>query len=227
MSKLEELLSSFRITPNDISLFVMAFTHSSVNGTAGKNHFDYERLEFLGDALVGLVTSDLIYHYHQELNQGGMSKLKAQFVKTESESSYAMKLHLDEHIKVGKSLQGNVKENHSILEDVFESFIGAIYLDQGLDFAYQFVRHVFEEDIKHGSLNRLEDPKSMLQEAIQAENKESVSYKIIKEWGKSNDKHFVSAVYFEEAMLGSGEGKSKKEAEFNAARDALSKLAKE
>lgn len=225
MAKLEEFLSSFQIVPRDISLFEMAFTHSSVNGASGKNHFDYERLEFLGDALVGLVTSDLIYHYHQDLNQGGMSKLKAQFVKTESEASYALKMHLDEHIKVGKSLQGNI--NHSILEDVFESFIGAIYLDQGLDFAYRFVRSVFESDIKNGSLNRFEDPKSMLQEAIQAENKESVSYKVIKEWGKSNDKHFISAVYFESEMLGSGEGKSKKEAEFNAARDALSKLAKE
>ncbi len=225
MAKLEEFLSSFQIVPRDISLFEMAFTHSSVNGASGKNHFDYERLEFLGDALVGLVTSDLIYHYHQDLNQGGMSKLKAQFVKTESEASYALKMHLDEHIKVGKSLQGNI--NHSILEDVFESFIGAIYLDQGLDFAYEFVRAVFENDIKNGSLNRFEDPKSMLQEAIQAENKESVSYKVIKEWGKSNDKHFISAVYFESEMLGSGEGKSKKEAEFNAARDALSKLAKE
>lgn len=225
MAKLEEFLSSFQIVPRDISLFEMAFTHSSVNGASGKNHFDYERLEFLGDALVGLVTSDLIYHYHQDLNQGGMSKLKAQFVKTESEASYALKMHLDEHIKVGKSLQGNI--NHSILEDVFESFIGAIYLDQGLDFAYKFVRSVFENDIKNGSLNRFEDPKSMLQEAIQAENKESVSYKVIKEWGKSNDKHFISAVYFESEMLGSGEGKSKKEAEFNAARDALSKLAKE
>ncbi len=225
--KLEEFLKTFSFPPRDLSLFEMAFTHSSVNGASGKNHFDYERLEFLGDALVGLVTSDLIYHYHPELNQGGMSKLKAQFVKTESEASYALKMHLDEYIKVGKSLQGSVKDNHSILEDVFESFIGAIYLDQGLSFAYKFVREVFEEDIKHGSLNRLEDPKSMLQEAIQAENKESVAYRVIKEWGKSNDKHFVSAVYFEETMLGSGEGKSKKEAEFNAARDALSKLAKE
>lgn len=227
MKQINELLNSFNIAPRDISLFEMAFTHSSANGTAGKNHFDYERLEFLGDAVVGLVTSELIYLYHQDLNQGGMSKLKAQFVKTESEASYALKYHLDEYIRVGKSLQGDVKNNHSILEDVFESFIGATYLDQGREFAYKMVRSFFEDDIKNGSVIRDEDPKSQLQEAIQAENKESVTYRIIDEWGPSNNKHFVSAVYFENDILGTGEGRSKKEAEFAAARNALSKLAKE
>ncbi len=227
MKQINELLNSFNIAPRDISLFEMAFTHSSANGTAGKNHFDYERLEFLGDAVVGLVTSELIYLYHQDLNQGGMSKLKAQFVKTESEASYALKYHLDEYIRVGKSLQGDVKNNHSILEDVFESFIGATYLDQGREFAYKMVRSFFEDDIKNGSVIRDEDPKSQLQEAIQAENKESVAYRIIDEWGPSNNKHFVSAVYFENDILGTGEGRSKKEAEFAAARNALSKLAKE
>ncbi len=227
MATLKELLGTFGIVPNNLSLFVMAFTHSSANGVAGKNHFDYERLEFLGDAVVGLVVSDLIYAYHKNLNQGGMSKLKAQFVKTESEANYALRYHLDEQIIVGKSLQGEVRGNHSILEDVFESFIGATYLDQGIDFTYKMVRAIFEEDIKRASLRLEEDPKSMLQEAIQAESKESVSYKIIDEWGPANDKRFVAAVYFEESMLGKGEGKSKKEAEFAAASDALSKLAKE
>lgn len=227
MKKIESLLANFQIVPNDLSVFEMAFTHSSANGQAGKNHFDYEKLEFLGDAVVGFVVSELIYRYHQELNQGGMSKLKAQFVKTESEASYALRYHFDEYIHVGKSLQGGVKSNHSILEDVFESFIGATYLDQGLEFTYRMVRSFFEEDIKNSSLHLEEDPKSLLQEAIQAESKESVTYRIIDEWGPSNDKRFVSAVYFEENMLGKGEGKSKKEAEFAAASDALSKLAKE
>ncbi len=227
MKTLEEFLLTFHIVPHDISLFEMAFTHSSANGSSGKNHFDYEKLEFLGDAVVGLVVSELVYEYHQEMNQGGMSKLKAQFVKTESEAKYALKYHLDEYIRVGKSLQCGVRENHSILEDVFESFIGATYLDQGREFAYHMVRSMLEEDIKNGSLNRSDDPKSLLQEAIQAENKESVVYRIIDEWGPSNGKHFVSAVYFENDILGTGEGRSKKEAEFAAARDALSKLAKE
>lgn len=227
MKQINELLKTFDIHPNNLSLFEMAFTHSSANGQAGKNHFDYERLEFLGDAIVGLVTSELIYAYHPELNQGGMSKLKAQFVKTESEASYALKFHFDEYIRVGKSLQGNVRNNHSILEDVFESFIGACYLDQGKEFTYNMVRSFFENDIKNGSILRDEDPKSQLQEAIQAENKESVVYRVIDEWGPSNNKRFVSAVYFEDNILGKGEGRSKKEAEFAAARDALSKLAKE
>ena len=227
MKQIIDLLTSFNIVPNDLSLFEMAFTHSSANGDAGKNYFDYERLEFLGDAFIGLITSELIYLNHQELNQGGMSKLKAQFIKSESEANYALKLHLDEYIKYGKSMQGEIKSNHSILEDVFESFIGAIYLDQGAEFAYKFVRSIFEDDIKKATIIRELDPKSELQEAIQAENKESVAYKIIDERGPSNNKHFVAAVYFENDVLGIGEGRSKKEAEFAAARSALAKLAKE
>jgi ribonuclease-3 len=119
-----------------------------------------------------------------------------------------------------------VGDNPSILEDVFESFIGATYLDQGREFAYSLTRSFFEEDVKKAKLNLLEDPKSMLQEAIQSESKESVSYKILSEEGPSNDKLFISGVYFDNQELGEGQGHSKKEAEFAAARDALAKLAK-
>jgi ribonuclease-3 len=223
---LAPLLQEFKIVPHDETIFEMAFTHSSANGALGHNAFDYERLEFLGDSLIGLVVSELVYIEHPELNQGGLSKLKAQFIKTQSESSYARRFHFEDYIVVGKSFQGKVGDNPSILEDVFESFIGATYLDQGREFAYSLTRSFFEEDVKKAKLNLLEDPKSMLQEAIQSESKESVSYKILSEEGPSNDKLFISGVYFDNQELGEGQGHSKKEAEFAAARDALAKLAK-
>jgi ribonuclease-3 len=225
---LTPLLKQFNIVPKDMRLFEMAFTHSSVNGLTNSpsETFDYERLEFLGDSVVGMVVSELVYIEHPEMDQGGLSQLKSQFIRTEGESSYALRFHFDEYIRVGKSFQGDVKSNLSILEDVFESFIGATYLDQGLDFTYKLVKSFFENDVKRALVNPDENPKSELQEAMQADHKESVTYAILDETGPAHDKTFYAAVYFETDELGRGEGRSKKEAETNAARNALSKLAK-
>lgn len=223
---IRKVISQFGLTPHNLALYKQAFTHKSVNGAAGQNAFDYERLEFLGDSIVGMVVSDLVYNEHPELNQGGLSKLKASFIKTQSEASYSLKYHFDTCIVVGKSFQGEVKDNLSILEDVFESVIGAVYLDQGLDITYKLVRSFFEDDVKKASFHPESDPKSLLQEELQSESKESVSYKILSEEGPGNSKTFTAAVYFEGVELGRGEGKSKKEAEMAAAALALSKRAK-
>lgn len=226
MSEFSPLYRQFKILPHDEELYLLAFTHSSYNGMAGTRHQDYERLEFLGDSVIGMVTSELCYRYHPEMEQGELSILKAQFIRTQAEADYCRKLGLDQFIRVGASFQGKVSDATSVLEDVFESFIGAVFLDQGLDFTYALVRGIFEEDIKHGSIHVEENPKSALQEAMQAERKESVTYKIIAEEGPSHDKSFVAAVYFEETELGRGKGKNKKAAETAAAADALAKLAK-
>lgn len=222
---IKRTIEALGVTPHNLALYKQAFTHKSVNGSAGQNAFDYERLEFLGDSIVGMVVSDLVYNEHPELNQGGLSKLKASFIKTRSEASYALRFHFDACIVVGKSFQGEVKDNLSILEDVFESVIGAVYLDQGLDFTYHLVSSFFEDDVKKASFHPESDPKSLLQEELQSESKESVTYKILSEAGPGNSKTFLAGVYFEGHELGRGEGKSKKEAEMAAASSALSKRA--
>ena len=112
----------------------------------------------------------------------------------------------------------------SLLEDVFESFIGAVYLDQGLAFCYKLVRSIYEEDIKNATIDMAINPKSYLQECMQADKKESVTYRIISEIGAGGDKTFVAAVYFEGSEIGRGSGKNKKAAETEAARDALKKM---
>ena len=152
--------------------------------------------------------------------------MKAQFIRTQSEANYCRKLGLDDFIRVGVSFQGDVKNSLSVLEDVFESFIGAVYLDQGLAFTYKLVRSIFEEDIKNAKIHTEQNPKSLLQECMQADKKESVTYRIISETGPAHDKEFVAAVYFEEEELGRGVGKNKKSAETAAARNALDKMAK-
>ena len=222
---LDGLFAQFGFAPHDKGIFDLAFTHSSYNGMIGTAHQDYERLEFLGDSVVGMVVSELCYVYHPDMDQGRLSVLKAQFIQTKSEASYALRLSLDRYIRVGSSFQGKVSDSLNLLEDVFESFIGAVYLDQGEAFAYSFVRKIFDQDVKDASIRSEDNPKSELQEAMQAEHKESVTYRIVSEAGPSHDRHFVAAVFFDSEELGRGEGHSKKEAEAEAARDALSKKA--
>ncbi|MBO4541069.1 MAG: ribonuclease III [Bacilli bacterium] len=226
MSEYTPLYRKFGFLPHNEQLYVLAFTHSSYNGMVGTRHQDYERLEFLGDAIVGMVCSELCYIYHPEMNQGELSVLKAQFIRTQSEADYCRKLGLDAYIRVGVSFQGDVGKSLSVLEDVFESFIGAVYLDQGLTFTYKMVRGIFEEDIKKAQIHSEQNPKSLLQECMQADKKESVTYRILSEEGPSHDKVFIAAVYFEGEELGRGSGKNKKSAETAAAKNALEKMAK-
>jgi len=223
---LTPLFQRFNIVPHDRVLYELAFTHSSLNGMLGTTHRDYERLEFLGDAVIGMVTGELCFVYHPEMEQGDLSKLKSQFIRTESEAAYGCKLGLDDYIRIGASFQRDLRDTPNVIEDVFESFVGALYLDQGLTFCYNFVRSVFEADIKNGSVTPETNPKNELQEAMQAENKESVHYRILSEEGPAHDKLYVAGVYFEEQELGRGEGKSKQKAEIAAARDAMNKRAK-
>ena len=218
------LYRRFGILPKNEELYSLAFTHSSYNGMAGTRHQDYERLEFLGDAVVGMVVSELCYIYHPDMEQGKLSVLKSQFIRTASEAAYCKKLGLNEYIRVGASFAKDASSNESLLEDVFESFIGAVYLDQGLGVCYHLVRNIFEEDIKNASVDLATNPKSYLQECMQADRKESVTYKILEEKGAGNAKTFVAAVYFEDTEIGRGSGKSKKAAETEAARDALQKM---
>ena len=224
-SQYRDLYRKFNILPHDEELYSLAFTHSSYNGMAGTRHQDYERLEFLGDAVVGWVISELCYLYHPKMEQGQLSVLKAQFIRSASEAEYCKKLGLNEYIRVGASFAKDASKNVSLLEDVFESFIGAVYLDQGREFAYQLVKNIFEEDVKNASIDDAINPKSYLQECMQADRKESVTYKILAETGQGMEKKFLAAVYFEDKEIGRGEGHNKKEAETMAARDALSKMA--
>jgi ribonuclease-3 len=225
MKDLDELFAKWGIHCRDRSLYELAFTHSSVNGMAGTKHQDYERLEFLGDSVIGMVVSDLCFTLHPEMQQGGLSVLKAQFIRTDSESGYALRLGLDEYIRVGASFKGDVSKAKKVLEDVFEAFIGALYIDQGREFALTFLSDLLRQDIAMAEVLEEENPKSELQEAMQADHKESVTYEILAEEGPSHDKTFTAAVYFEGQELGRGQGHSKKEAESAAARTALGKLA--
>ena len=227
MPKFMDVLKRFDIVPNDVSLFEHAFSHSSFVNEIRGNHVDYERIEFIGDGVLDLIVADLIFKNHPEMDQGLMSKLRSHLVRRESLAHYARTYGLGEAILLGNGEKLNGGSNlDKILEDVFESFIGAIYLDQGFDFVYKIVSDVFMNDVINCSIEEITDYKSRLQEYVQADTRDCVTYRIIKETGSSQDKSFTAEVMWDGQVWGVGEGQSKKKAEQNAAKDALSKVAR-
>ena len=223
---LDQFFKKFNITPKNRELFEMAFTHSSFNSDAKTTHHDYERLEFIGDSVLGFVVASLIYKYHPEMKEGEMTRTRSSLVQSNSLAKYAINLGYNEYIRAGHSLSlEEASKNHNILEDVFEAVIGALYLDQGIEFCIKFITKIFEGDVINFKIDDFKDYKSLLQEAMQAEYRESVTYRVIREMGPPHDKTFEVEVLFNNCILGKGSGKSKKEAEQNAASDALKKKA--
>lgn len=222
--ELMELLRSFDINPGDISYYELAFTHPSCNSDMNTKHQDYERLEFVGDSVIGFVSADLIFKLHPEMDQGYMSKLRSYLVCSKSLANYSRKYHIDDYIRIGHSItREQLSKSDKILEDVFEAFIGALYLDQDIGVTYRIIEQILYEDIKQTKIDDIIDAKTRLQEEIQSEYREAVRYELIDEFGPPHDRTFVSQVVFNGLILGKGQGKSKKAAEEAAAKDALSK----
>lgn len=222
--ELLELLSSFEIYPRDIFYYELALTHPSCNSDLNTKHQDYERLEFVGDSVIGFVSADLIFKLRPELDQGYMSKLRSYLVCSKSLANYSRKYNIYELIRIGHSIsKDQLAKSDKILEDVFEAFVGAIYLDQGIEVAYKVVEKILYEDVEQTELDDIIDAKTRLQEEMQSEYREAVRYELIDEFGPPHDRTFVSQVVFNGLILGKGQGKSKKAAEEAAAKDALSK----
>ena len=224
MSNVCDLLKKLHITYKDIAIYEQALTHPSYNGEVNTKHQDYEKLEFMGDAVLGYVTADLVYKNRPEMSEGNLTKLRSVLVSTKPLAAYARKIHLDEYVRIGHSItQTQVKESDKILENVFESLVGAIYLDAGLNSAYRFIKKVLLNDILSYDADNLTDYKTKLQEEIQAEHRDAVQYVTVSQSGPAHDRTFTVQVKYNDIVLGTGTGKSKKKAEEMAAKDALSK----
>lgn len=205
---------------NDNKILKIALTHSSYANEIGGEH--YERLEFLGDAVLQLIISEYLYK-NTKLSEGDMSKKRSSFVCENALAIYAHDINLQEMVKVGYGLEKHVSD--SIAADVFESVVATIYLNSGYNKAKEFVLDVALPYIKKGD-GFMSDYKSHLQELVQT-NAQSVIYKVINEDGPSHDKTFEVEVIVEGIVYGKGIGKSKKEAEQKAAYDAILKKAGE
>lgn len=213
-----EILDKLKIKPNDIELYKTAFTHTSYSNE--NDCESYERLEFLGDAVLELIISDYLYN-EKYLEEGTMTKMRASYVCEEACSTYSKDLGFLEYVRLGS---GELEANTTILADVFESFVGATYLDQGFDFTNKLVLSIIVKYINK-NVDFLHDYKSELQELVQT-YKKSVIYEIIDEKGPAHDKIFTCQVLVDGIVMGRGIGSSKKSAEQKAAKVALSKQVK-
>lgn len=201
-----------------------ALSHSSfINEMKRKGMESYERLEFLGDAVLELITSEFLFENYKDLPEGKLTKLRASIVCEFTLSSVSKQLKLGEYVLLskGEELTGGRNRN-SILCDLFESVLGAIYLDGGMEPARSYVRQFLLTDIEHKTL--FYDAKTTLQEMMQKDGKGLVTYELLKEQGPDHDKHFITQVLVDGVSLAQGEGSSKKNAEQMAAYHALLKL---
>ena len=221
----KKIASKIDLNYKNIDFYYEAFVHPSFANEHNLN-FQYERLEFLGDAILDFLVGEYIFKT-QKIKEGEMTKLRAKYVCEQANADYTNELNLLSCLLVGKGAkkQGEDKKI-SVLGNLFESFLGAVYLDLGMDEARKILEKIVFPKI---SINKVEffiDYKSKLQEYIQAESRKSVKYEKIHESGPAHDKTFEVVVIHEDTKLGKGIGKSIKEAEQNAAKDALTKLAK-
>lgn len=223
---------------NNPKLFEQAFTHRSYlneaksaslasrSGQGGQKISSNERLEFLGDSILSFIVSSYLFKKYRDFDEGTLTNLRSLLVNSKTLSEIAQKLNFGALLRLSKGEEESKgRQNPTLLANSFEAFIGALYLDQGEDVVSHFLNGVLlskvEESIQRGGLK---DPKSLLQEIIQAKKQSSPIYKVIAESGPAHDKIFVVGAYVESKIVGKGEGRSKQTAEENAAKEALSKL---
>ncbi|PAU92864.1 ribonuclease III [Aliifodinibius salipaludis] len=208
-------------------IYIRALRHRSTLADEKYSSIDsYERLEFLGDAVLDLIVTEIIFDLFPNENEGFLTKLRAKLVKGDTLAMYAEKLKLNNLMLLGKRVRGQgIEESKSVLSDLFEALVGALYLDLGYEPTSKFVRKVIEQYVDFDQIvNTLDNYKSLLLEFAQAEQMKIPTYTVVSEEGPGHDKTFGVEVYVDEKPIAQGEGKSKKEAEQEAARKALKML---
>ncbi len=217
---MKQFLDNLNIKYNNENLYLIALTHTSF---AHENNVEsYERLEYLGDAVLELVISEYLYN-NTAYGEGVMTKLRAKYVCEDANYEYAIRLHLNDYLRLGHGEEENGGRNRkAIVADIFEAFIGAIYLDCGFRIVKQFIYNNVIPLIENKKIHFDTDYKSMLQELVQTD-KRSLEYVVINEMGPAHDKTFEVIVKIDDIIYGKGIAHSKKLAEQNAACDALNK----
>jgi len=221
---IKELEKIIRIKFRNQQYLTEALTHKSYAVESAPPVRDNERLEFLGDSLLSAIVSSYLYKIYPEDDEGHLSQRKAQLVSRKTLYTWAKEINLGKYIYLshGEETTGG-RERESILANAFEALLGAIYLDKGYTGAEKFI----SQRLKEKKIIRKIDYKSQLQEIIQKKYKLVPEYWVIKESGPDHNKTFEIGIYFKKKILGRGIGKSKKEAEQEAAKNALKQLKKE
>ena len=220
LSHAQEILG---YTFEDPRLLLSAITHPSA--TEGKSvKYSYERLEFLGDSILGAIVASIAFHRYHDLNEGGLTRIKVALVSGSNLSDVAASLGFADVIVFGSSETGTGKRGlHSALENVYEAVVAALYLDGGIEAAEAFVERTLIPRMSLDMAKEPENPKSALQEKLQ-EDGITPTYKLIETQGPPHDRTFVAQVFAGDQGLARGTGRTKKEAESQAAKSALALL---
>ena len=218
----EELESKIGYTFKNRKLLKIALTHSSFANESGGKFVSYERLEFLGDSVLGIITSDYIFRTFPHLPEGELTKLRATLVCEKQLCVFSQELGLKKFIELSRGERHCMGQNRpSILADVFEAICAAIYLDSGMEEAKNFVLKFIVPAVKNPKIQNAKDYKTDLQEIVQKNQGETIEYVLIKEEGPDHDKKFTVEAKISNNPVGRGSGKIKKEAEQHAAKAAL------
>ncbi len=209
-------------------LFLQAFTHRSFLNEAKEKMESNERLEFLGDSILSFVVSEYLYQTYPQYKEGILTNLRSLLVNTKSLAQIAKSLEFGELLRLSKGEEESKgRQNQSLLADSLEAFIGALFIDQGLESVKKFISKTLLTKAEYFvAQNVFKDPKSLLQEHVQAQKQPSPIYKVLEEVGPAHAKIFTVGVFVSDVIKGQGTGKSKQEAEGDAARDALEKISK-
>ncbi len=226
MSKISEVEKNIGYIFKKKIYIEAALTHSSFSNEQKSRIRNYERLEFLGDSILGFITANYIFHAFKGISEGDLTKLRAALVCEPSLCGFSKELGLGEYLRLsyGEEHSGG-RERPSILADVFEAITAAIYLDSGkLDEAEKFVLRFIKPAAEKQKTRPTKDYKTTLQEIVQQNPEERLTYAVTDESGPAHDKRFAVEVRLNSNVIGRGGGRSKKEAEQQAAREALTLL---
>ena len=224
---MKDLLKKLNIETSNMSLYIRAVTHPSYANEHNYENGHLERLEFMGDAVLQLMVSDLIFNYYSNMSEGEMSLVRSKLVRADSLANEAKKMGLDKVLNLGVGEEkSNGRNCKNILADSFEAFMAAIYLDKGFEFTFKIVESIFSSLVKTINIEDMLDYKTKLQEIVQSD-KQSVSYREVGHSGTSNNPTYVFEVVLDgDIVLATGEGSSKKRAQQDAAKKALEKCSK-
>jgi ribonuclease III len=208
-------------------LLAEALTHPSVGHETQRHHFNNQRLEFLGDAILQLVITEYLYHHFSAEAEGQLTKLRSRLVSRDSLRIRAAALDLGEYLMIGRGEEASGgRKRASTLADAYEALIGAVYLDSNLETARKFILTQSKPDLEDIAEEPVDiNPKGNLQELLQSISPSSPAYELISESGPEHNKTFVVKCVWETMVLGEGSGRSKKQAETVAAGDALKRKA--
>jgi ribonuclease-3 len=225
LAQLLDLLKDWNMLEVDVAILEQALTHPSYafeNQGQGVEH--NQRLEFLGDAVLGVISAEYLYQAFPTCSEGELTKIRANAVCEVSLAETARKMDLGQYLKLGKGeeLSGG-RERSSILADALEAVIGAVYLSLGWPAARCLVLKYLSDSMNQNNKGYLGDYKTALQEVVQRGGAEGVTYSIMKEFGPDHNKRFIAGVFYQGRLLGQGEGRNKKEAEQRAAKTAIEK----